>query len=248
MDSNEGFLFDECEYLQLIRWAKIKFRFIDIHEFSSQVGVCIWRHDVDISPHRALALARLEYQEGIRGHYYFLFESRFYNLLEPDIVHIVREIESLGHHIGLHFDPSNLLRLDLSDIEKSIDAKIGLLSDIKRAPTTSISIHDPGKVVHDCWTSEEIGGLLNATSAKLRGNFTYCSDSNGYWRSASLKSVISCPKTLNLYALTHPGWWVPEQYQSPSQRIQRAVEGRAERVIKDYYKDLKAQKRLESGV
>ncbi len=237
------FAFDENDYLQLLRLAKRKFQFIDLHEFSSQSGVCIWRHDVDISPHRSLSLASLENKEGIRAHYYFLFESRFYNLLEPDVVDLVREIASLGHHIGLHYDPSNLQRLDTASIEKSIKLKAEMLAELINMPITSLSIHDPGKVVHTSWSDSRIGGLLNATSSTLRQKFTYCSDSNGLWKSSDLRSVIERSDTTNLYALTHPGWWVPTPNLSPQERIERAVLGRAKRVVRCYAADLVAQNR-----
>ena len=41
------------------------------------------RHDVDITPWAALAMARLEHEEGVATTYYFRLHAPFYNLLAP---------------------------------------------------------------------------------------------------------------------------------------------------------------------
>jgi hypothetical protein len=63
-------------------------------------------------------------------------------------------------------------------------------------------------------------------------NYIYCSDSNGYWRFKPMDEVIR-EGHHRLHLLTHPEWWTPEA-MPPSERIDRAIFGRARKVRHDY--------------
>jgi len=56
------------------------------------------RHDVEDHYPNALAMARIQHNQGIRGSYYF----RIYPKDENE--RIIREIAALGHEIGYHYD------------------------------------------------------------------------------------------------------------------------------------------------
>lgn len=60
--------------------------------------LCILRHDVDKLPENSLATAKIENELGIRGTYYFR--------IVPDSFdeQIIREIATLGHEIGYHYE------------------------------------------------------------------------------------------------------------------------------------------------
>ena len=66
----------------------------------------LWRHDIDLSVHRAYSLAKIEKNFCIKATYFFLLGSKFYNIFEKDIKDLILKIISLGHRIGLHFDPN----------------------------------------------------------------------------------------------------------------------------------------------
>ena len=66
----------------------------------------IFRHDIDFSTQAARDLANLEAELGITKSYFFLIWSPFYNIYEPATLNHIREINSLGHNIGLHFEAS----------------------------------------------------------------------------------------------------------------------------------------------
>lgn len=62
-------------------------------------GKCvILRHDVDARPMNALKCARLEKKMGITGTYYFRINPKSYDET------VIREIHSLGHEIGYHYE------------------------------------------------------------------------------------------------------------------------------------------------
>jgi len=58
----------------------------------------ILRHDVDRKPENSLLFARIQYEIGITGTYYFRIEASGWN------EKIIREIASLGHEIGYHYE------------------------------------------------------------------------------------------------------------------------------------------------
>jgi len=194
----------------------------------------IWRHDVDFSMHRAARLAEIEAAEGIVATYFVNPRCMFYNLLEPEIAALVHRIRDLGHEIGLHFDA------DAYDVRQWTNET--LLPALKRErafvellldePVRVVSWHNPDQSNLLDFDAGEIGGLINSYSARLRRDYVYCSDSNGYWRFEPMSRVIAAGHP-SLHLLTHPAWWTPEP-MSPSERIDRAIMGRARRVRGDY--------------
>jgi len=64
----------------------------------------LWRHDIDFSPQRALALAKTEASFGAVATYFVSPRLRFYNLFEPGIAAVIAQIVALGHTLGPHFD------------------------------------------------------------------------------------------------------------------------------------------------
>lgn len=60
--------------------------------------LCILRHDVDLLPGNALITARVEKKLGISGTYYFRTTPEVFN------AGLIKEIESLGHEIGYHYE------------------------------------------------------------------------------------------------------------------------------------------------
>ena len=58
----------------------------------------ILRHDVDRKPKRALRMARIESDVGVRSTYYFRSTK------EAFIPEIMKEIEKMGHEVGYHYE------------------------------------------------------------------------------------------------------------------------------------------------
>jgi len=94
---------------------------------------CLIRHDVDRRPNKALQMAQLENQMGIRATYYFrakkhVFKSR-----------IIQEISNLGHEVGYHYeslsDTKGHLPRALKDFEFHLDRFR------KIVPVKTVSMH-----------------------------------------------------------------------------------------------------------
>lgn len=194
----------------------------------------IWRHDVDFSMHRATRLAEIEAEEGAIATYFINPRCTFYNVFEPEIVRLVDKIRSNGHDIGLHFDTGAYGITDWAapDLDTALAHEKSILELALDAPVRSVSWHNPDMSNLLAFDAEEVGGLVNAYGAALKRDYAYCSDSNGYWRFQPMADVIAAGHH-RLHLLTHPAWWVPEPLP-PSERIDRAIMGRARAVRRDY--------------
>ena len=76
------------------------------HDYESDSRVVVMRHDVDRLPHNSVLMARLEHKVGIKATYYFRCVAESYD--EPSI----REIVSLGHEVGYHYEDMSLCNGD----------------------------------------------------------------------------------------------------------------------------------------
>lgn len=101
------------DYLHALKISTGKFlRFDEYFQLQQKPEkFCLIRHDVDRLPLRALKMARLENELGIVSTYYI--RKKPYTF-KPDII---REIASLGHEIGYHYE-------NLSDTNGNFDAAL----------------------------------------------------------------------------------------------------------------------------
>jgi hypothetical protein len=224
--------FTEARYRALVETARDRFRFRRLTDNLDEDAIALWRHDIDFSPNRALALAKIESEFGVPAAYFVLIGSPFYNPFETATRDVLREIAALGHDIGLHYDAS-LIEGDLLQHEDQMSFEAATLARWLGVPVRSFSLHNPTVSADVAIEGASHAGLINASAAGLREKFHYCSDSNGIWRYRSLQDVIGDPAIRRLYALTHAEWWTPEPMPR-SQRVQRCIDGRARRVAADY--------------
>ena len=94
---------------------------------------CLIRHDVDRMPQRALQMARIENELGIVSTYYFRKKPHTF---KPDII---REIASLGHEIGYHYE--NLSDTNGNYEKALVDFKKNLAEFRKIIEVTTCAMH-----------------------------------------------------------------------------------------------------------
>jgi hypothetical protein len=90
----------------------------------------ILRHDVEARYENALQFARIQHELGIAGTYYFRFLP---NHFSKDII---REIASLGHEIGYHYDDLSHCHGNYEEALKRFEKNLATLREI--APVTTI--------------------------------------------------------------------------------------------------------------
>lgn len=226
--------FTEAGFVNILRQLKSAgYRFAKYGGRPSEPHV-IWRHDVDVSMHRAVRLAELERQEGVVATYFVNPRSSFYSIFEPATEAMLRHIQSLGHEIGLHFDGSayGTKTWSREALNAAVRREQVLLETLLQSSIKALSWHNPDQSNLLDFQDHEIAGLFNAYSEALRRDYAYCSDSNGYWRFKPMNEVI-LERHERLHLLTHPDWWTWDA-MSPSERIDRAILGRARRLREDY--------------
>jgi len=171
----------------------------------------ILRHDVDVSPEKALELAKREKEWGVKSTYYFLITSRLYNVLDKKNREIIEEISKLGHYIGLHFDETNYdLGNNAEDRNEKIKALIvkekKVLEDsLENVEIGSVSMHIPSKETLEANLHFE-NGFVNSYGYDFFKGYKYVSDSEMRWRE-NVWEVIECGEYNKLHVLTHPIWF-----------------------------------------
>jgi len=196
----------------------------------------LWRHDMDYSMNRGLALARIEAELGVKATYFINPHSEFYNIAESGQHSVIQEIISLGHDLGLHFDAAFYEIQSEQDLSKRIQQDVTYIQQLFQKLPTAFSFHNPS-APHLTFESDYYGGSLNCYSKRFKSAVPYCSDSNGYWRFRRLFDVLSEATDPCLQVLTHPGWWQTKP-MPPRQRIARAVYGRSVDTLRFYDKGL----------
>ena len=183
----------------------------------------IVRHDVDVSLRHALRMAEIENAFGICATYMFIPNSLLYCLEDSTSRDVLRQLISMGHEIGLHFDVSNEVRspdCEVSQVESQIDAAARQIESITGMPVQSISFHRPlqqflrGPVI--------VCGRTNAYSGQLMN--WYMSDSKGCWREGEPLPRLTRPEKPLLQLLIHPIWW-GEKHGLPEDSLQEFFEG-----------------------
>ena len=224
--------FTEGGYRQLVQQARDRFAF-EPFGTASEEPHALWRHDVDISVHRALKLARIEVELGVRSTWFIMLGSGFYNLFERGILERAREIVQLGHWVGLHFDANPFTGASRESVMEDLARERSILADLLEAPVDAVSFHNPVALPLPGFEDDLLAGMRSATSPSIVNGYTYVSDSNGYWRFRSLGEVIADPDVVRLQALTHAEWWQAEA-MAPRERVVASVMGRANASLAEY--------------
>jgi hypothetical protein len=114
---------------------KQKYVFQTFEEFlkTPHKRAIVLRHDVDLLPYNSLAFAKIQAAHQIKGVYYFRAVPESWN------VEVIKDIASLGHEIGYHYEClttcSGNMELALADFEKNLKALREL------APVSTICMH-----------------------------------------------------------------------------------------------------------
>lgn len=159
------------------------------------------RHDVDITPWAALAMARLEHEEGVATTYYFRLHAPFYNLCAPEVVALVQEIAGLGHEVGLHHEPGFFLARGMDPVAGT-RGDIRVFEELLGLRTHTIAQHQPAQ-----------GPVLGAISLDhpcayqpaLVRDIPYFGDSGFHWREGCVCKKLDHRR---LHTLIHPHSWM----------------------------------------
>lgn len=210
-----------CAYsLPHYRWilaqAKARYWLPLVREVASGVpdrAFLLIRHDVDITPWSALRMAQLEHSLGVHTTYYYRLHAPFYNLMDGAVLDSVRAVSSMGHEVGLHYEPGFFL-------ERGMDPVAGTRSDLHTfedllgCRTHTIAQHQPaaGPVLADISDRHPC-----AYQPALVRDLPYFGDSGFHWREGCVCGKFD---RRQLHTLIHPHSWVRDA--RPWQDVLRA--------------------------
>lgn len=171
---------------------------------------CIVRHDVDMSPVKAMEMAELETELGVSSTYFIMTSSDYYNIFTRENSQAIKRIEELGHEIALHYD---VTKYDLTDeagdeLAQTILDEIEILQKLSVKEIRSFSWHIPRKdMVGKRFPVYRNGKELNNAYDPLYfQGFKYVSDSMMRWREP-VKEILAAGCYDKIQFLTHPIWY-----------------------------------------
>lgn len=189
-------------------------------------GDVLLRHDVDLSPERALRMGKVEAARDVRATYFLLVSSPLYNPLDRHTREIVAELDSLGHDVGLHFSTHQYWPASESpsgtELRERIAAERAVLDSLPVDPVDTVSFHLPPP-----WVLERsFDGFDSTYEPRFFGEIGYRADSNQRWRQ---EPPLAGGRPEKLQVLTHPGLW-GETDGSFEERVEAATNETDSRV------------------
>ena len=200
--------------LDQLKEKNYHFKTFDKFDVSDTNTCALLRHDIDKSVPKALDIAIIEAEKGIKSTFFVRLHSNYYNPFSYKCYRNLMQIADLGHEIGLH---TELWDISLLRGENKIDMFLRekqILESIVQREIKSFSLHrttgssemeDANELLQKI---ETMTGMNNAYSTKFQVNFKYLSDSSGIWREGDPRDYFTGEQ--HLHFLTHPIWWFRE--------------------------------------
>ena len=206
-----SFRFTYQGYKELIFLLRAhNYTFSDYYDWRDYAKPVIIRHDIDSSPEKALQLAKIENEIGVRSTYFVLLTSEFYNIFSVRVQNSLKGLLALGHTIGLHFDEKRYPAIfgDPQKCKEHILQEAEILGNVLGLRIRVVSMHRPSKEMLE--ENLHIPGMVNSYSTVFFREFKYLSDSRRCWREP-VADIIAQERFPKLHILTHPFWYYDEE-------------------------------------
>ena len=175
------------------------------------------RHDVDRSLHKAVKIAEVEAELGIKATYFLRLHSKFYNCYSYVGLSNIRSIISAGHELGLHTEFYDMAKIfDLEPL-KVFELEKKVLEEITRQPIKVFSPHRTSGSSNTAEIREHIKAIRKQMSVKCTldpeffEELKYVSDSGGEWRSGCPCGSVDKHPVMQI--LVHPLWWYKDHIE-----------------------------------
>jgi hypothetical protein len=171
--------------------------------YPSEGRVLLLRHDIDLDMAKAVAMARLEAQLGVRSTYFLQVSAPFYNLFERSARDAAREIITLGHEVGLHFDTRAYATSMSNGWKPFIASEARVLGECIGREIRCVSFHRPTPDL----LNVELESMISAYAPRYFSHLKYLSDSGRRWREGCACRHLPLNTHKGLQILIHPFWW-----------------------------------------
>lgn len=204
-----------------------RYEFCSYHDVEKFKKTVILRHDVDFTIEKALEMAILENEIGVKSTYFVLLSTDFYNVFSKESFEKLEKIMSLGHEIGLHFDEKRYDIKSVEDMSFHVKKETNILGELLNKEIKVISMHRPSKLVLQ--NDIQFDHLINSYSSFFFKSMKYLSDSRMNWREDTYE-VIKSNKFNKLHILTHPFW-----YSNDTEKMEYKVNEFLNGALRDRY-------------
>jgi len=170
-------------------------------EMLPEKNALVIRHDVDFNIEYAYELSKIEDKLGVQSTYFFLINSKSYNLLETSNINMVLSIMSRGHQISLHFNPKAY-----NDVESGFKTEKRLFETVFNVKVKFVSVHRPSD--YFLKSAESICGIPHSYHPDFFKRIEYFSDSHGKFRYGNPLESQAFRNNNSIQLLVHPIWWV----------------------------------------
>jgi hypothetical protein len=161
----------------------------------------ILRHDIDYSVVKALELAEIEHELGVRTSVFLMLSSAYYNLLSLEQLRAARRIVALGHDIGFHYDTDVFAGVAPEQQGERIAGQARFLSELLETPVTTVAQHNPSVTP----VRVAVPGYLDAYAIRFTKEIAYLSDSRRLFGTADPFRFFEQHDRVQF--LIHPLWW-----------------------------------------
>lgn len=223
-----------------------EYQITNYHDNANFEAPCILRHDVDFDLEKAYHLAVLEAKMNVKSTYFVLLRTNFYNIFSRKSVDMIREILSMGHEIGLHFDDVESVdeTCDYDEYCNIVKKEADLLSESIGEIVRVVSFHRPSKGSIDA--NYKFERIENTYSKKYFMEYKYLSDSRMNWRE-DVNNLILSKQCKKLHICTHPFWYADEK-ESMKSKLYRFINSRkadSYNYLNDNFRNLQDVLKLE---
>lgn len=214
-------------------------------------GFIILRHDVDRFPNNAVRMARLEASRDIHSTYYFRVGNRIDE--KP-----IKEISSLGHEIGYHYEVLSKVNGDYEKAIKLFEDELKRLRAISEIKTMSMHGKPLSKWDNSLlWSKYLFGqyGIIGDGTISIK-NIPYFTDAGRSWdgsnnirdhpkneqNNISVKDTYQIIKQIKEqyhethYLNTHPERWVRGNYEFVTSLFLDSVINIGKKILHGKYK------------
>lgn len=202
----------------------------------------VLRHDVDRTVQRAIDMAHIEHEVGVKSTFYF--RNRTW---DPQIVD---EIASLGHEIGYHYETLGDTKGDMNAAIEQFEKELNSYRQVVSIET--ICPHGRPLSSH---RSQDILSEINLSEYDIKGDaydlldkyeLIYASDTDRSWNTHSEKfGPINTTSDLemffehstgkNVYILAHPGRWARTRKEMYYRAAWDGTANNVKRLVKGIY-------------
>lgn len=213
------------EHLRLAR--REGYSVVTYDDVATTAKCLILRHDIDIDLHCAVEMARVEQQEGVSATYFLMLHNELYNVASTSARVLVRELTSLGHVIGLHFDPTYWSVATREELHQFVRLEIGWLSKIADRAIRYVSFHQPTSFILDDDFEDDL--FVSVYNRRFTKDLRYIADSMGGWREEAIDELLRSGRSNKIQFLSHPALWCNEQHSLLQDRLAAVVRQQTDR-------------------